>query len=78
MTTTDSNVWGGDSGHTYTLTRQPDGTTALDAVVVRQGKNLKDRLLGFMLGTAGKRVLGKALDKTIKAIEARYNVTQPA
>ena len=78
MTTTDSTVWGGDSGHTYTLTRQPDGTTALDAVVVRQGKNLKGRLLGFMLGTASKRVLGKALDKTIKAIEARYNVTQPA
>ena len=26
MTTTDSNVWGGASGHTYTFTRQPDGT----------------------------------------------------
>src|SRR5712671_4993256 len=35
MTTTDSNVWGGASGHIYTFTRQPDGTTALDAVVVR-------------------------------------------
>ncbi|HEY3087918.1 MAG TPA: hypothetical protein VGJ59_07645 [Jatrophihabitantaceae bacterium] len=78
MMTTDSDVWGGDSGHTYTLTGQPNGTTALDAVVVREGKNLKGRLLGFILGTAGKRVLGKALDKTIKAIEARYNVMQPA
>src|SRR5438034_385348 len=27
MTTTDSNTWGGNSGHTYTLTRQTDGTT---------------------------------------------------
>ena len=27
MTTTDSNIWGGRSGHTYTFTRQPDGTT---------------------------------------------------
>ena len=25
LTTTDSNVWGGGSGHTYTLTRQPTG-----------------------------------------------------
>jgi hypothetical protein len=46
--------------------------------VIRGGKNLTGRLLGFILGTAGKRVLGKALDKTIKAIEARYNVTQSA
>ena len=25
MTTTDSNVWGGNSGHTYTFTRRDDG-----------------------------------------------------
>ena len=42
MTTTDSNIWGGDSGHTYTFTRQPDGTTDVDVVVVRDGKNLKE------------------------------------
>ena len=52
MTTTDSNVWGGASGHTYTLTPQPDGTTLLDAVVIREGKNLKGRLLGIVLGTS--------------------------
>ena len=44
MTTTDSNVWGGGSGHTYTLTRQPNGTTDVDVVVVREGKNLKPKL----------------------------------
>src|SRR5262249_53234743 len=27
MTTTDSNLWGGASGHTYTFTRRPDGRT---------------------------------------------------
>ncbi|MFD9668423.1 hypothetical protein ACFWAY_43710, partial [Rhodococcus sp. NPDC059968] len=43
MTTTDSNLWGGNSGHTYTLTPRPDGTTDVDAVVVRDGKNLKGR-----------------------------------
>jgi hypothetical protein len=54
MTTTDSNLWGGRSGHTYTFTRRPNGTTAVDAVVVREGKNFKGRMLGFVLGTIGK------------------------
>ena len=71
MTTTDSNLWGGHSGHTYTLTRQPDGTTDVDVVVVREGKNLKGRLLAVLLSTGGKRVLAKALANTVKAIEAR-------
>jgi len=73
MTTTDSNIWGGHSGHTYTLARKPDGTTDVDVVVVREGKNLRGRLLGLMLGIFGKRVLGKELGKTVKAIEARNN-----
>jgi polyketide cyclase/dehydrase/lipid transport protein len=71
MTTTDSNTWGGNSGHTYTLTPQPNGTTDLDVVVVREGKNLKGRALGIVLAIFGKRVLGGALAKTVKAIEAR-------
>ena len=71
MTTTDSNTWGGNSGHTYTLTRRPDGTTELDAVVVREGKNFKGRAVGLLLAVFGKRVLGKELSKTVKAIEAR-------
>jgi hypothetical protein len=41
--TTDSNMWGGSSGHTYTFMRRPDGRTDVDAVVVREGKNLKGR-----------------------------------
>jgi hypothetical protein len=73
MTTTDSNVWGGQSGHTYTFTRQPDGTTDVDVLVVREGKNLKGKALAVVLGTVGKRVLGKELGKTVKAIEARNN-----
>ncbi len=71
MTTTDSNIWGGHSGHTYTFTRQSDGTTNVDVVVVREGKNLKGRLVEFVVGTVGKGVLVKAFDKTVKAIEAR-------
>src|SRR3954465_14980106 len=35
MTTTDSNVWGGGSGHTYAFARRPDGTTEVDVVTVR-------------------------------------------
>ena len=71
LTTTDSNVWGGASGHTYTFTRQPDGITAVDVVVVREGKNFKGRALGVVVGIGGKRFLGKALGNTVKAIEAR-------
>jgi len=71
MKTTDSNVWGGGSGHTYTLTRQPNGTTVVDVVVVREGKNLKGRLIAIAVSIIGKQFLGKELGKTIKAIEAR-------
>ena len=71
LTTTDSNLWGGGSGHTYTFTRTPDGKTDIDVVIVRDGKNLKGRLLGFVVGTVGKSVLTKAFANTIKAIEAR-------
>jgi hypothetical protein len=71
LTTTDSNTWGGGSGHTYTFTRRPDGKTDVDVVVVREGKNLKGRLLGVVIGTVGKRSLEKAFEQTVKAIEAR-------
>jgi hypothetical protein len=77
MTTTDSNLWGGHSGHTYTLTPRPDGTTDVDAVVVREGKNLKGRLLAIGLRIFGTQFLGRALAKTAKAIEARnYQTAQ--
>lgn len=71
MTTTDSNVWGGASGHTYVFTRQPNGTTDIDAFVVRQGKNLKGQALGLVLKTIGKGVLKTAFENSVKAIEAR-------
>lgn len=71
LTTTDSNVWGGASGHTYTFTRQPNGTTDIDVVVVREGTNLKGRFLSFVLRTIGRQVLEKAFKNSIKAIEAR-------
>jgi hypothetical protein len=76
LTTTDSNVWGGASGHTYTFTRQPDGTTDIDVVVVRDGKNLRGLLLGVVLGTIGKSVLEKAFTNSVKAIEARNGVAK--
>jgi hypothetical protein len=71
MKTTDSNVWGGSSGHTYIFTRKSDGTTRVDAHVVREGKNLKGRLLAAVLGSVGERVLAKEFGRTVKAIEAR-------
>jgi hypothetical protein len=71
LTTTDSNTWGRASGHTYNFTRRPDGLTDIDAVVVREGKNFKGKLLGLVVGTIGKGVLEKAFKASVKAIEAR-------
>jgi hypothetical protein len=39
--------------------------------VIREGKNLKGRALGLVLGTVGKSVLQRAFDNTVKAVEAR-------
>ena len=71
LTTTDSNIWGGASGHTYTFKRRHNGTTDIDVAVVREGKDLKGKLLGFVLGSVGKGVLEKAFVNSVKAIEAR-------
>jgi len=78
LTTTDSNLWGGASGHTYTLSRQPNGTTEIDVVIVREGKNLKGKFLGAFVGTFGKSVLQKAFHNSIKAIEGRNNTARAA
>ena len=77
LTVTDSNTWGGHSGYTYTFTRRPDGTTEVHVVNVREGKNLKGRVLALVLGTVGKSVLVKEFDKTIKAIEAGTAAPSP-
>jgi hypothetical protein len=71
LTTTNSNVWGGSSGHTYTFRRRPTGTTDIDVVVVREGKNFKGWILGLVLGTIGRSVLERAFENSIKAIEIR-------
>ena len=64
-------MWGGASGHTYTFTRNPNGTTNIDVDVVREGKNFKGRVLGSVLRTIGRGVLEKAFENSVKAIEAR-------
>ena len=78
LTTTDSNLWGGASGHTYTFTRLPDGTTDIDVVIIGDGKNLKGWALGLVVGTIGRGVLEKAFRNSVKAIEARNGATTKA
>ena len=78
LTTTDSNTWGGASGHTYSFTRHPDGTTDIDVVVVREGKNLKEWALGLVVGTIGQGVLKNAFENSVKAIEARKGAARAA
>lgn len=56
LVTTDSNVWGGTSGHTYIFKRWSDGTTDIDVVVVREGKNFRGYLLGFWTGNRRSRL----------------------
>jgi hypothetical protein len=76
LETTDSNLWGGASGHIYSFTRRADGTTDIDVVVIREGKSLKGHLLGFVLGSVGKQVLEKAFENSVKAIETRNGITR--
>jgi hypothetical protein len=69
--TTDSNVFGGGSGYTYILERHSNGTTDVYVLIVREGKNVKGRVLSAVLGTVGKRSLRKAFFNSVRAIEAR-------
>jgi hypothetical protein len=39
--------------------------------VIREGKNAKGRVLGFVLATVGKARLEKAFANSVKAIEAQ-------
>lgn len=71
LTTTDSNAWGGRSGHTYTFTRNADRTTDIDYDVVRDGKNLKGKFLALLFRTVAKSKLEKAFTGSVTAIEAR-------
>jgi hypothetical protein len=71
LTTTDSNTWGGASGYVYTFPRQPNGTTDIDVVIVREGKTLKGKVLALVLGTVGRSVLKKVFENSVKAIEVR-------
>ena len=67
--TTDSNVWGGTSSHTYNFTRRSVRATDIDVVVARGGKNLKGWIVGPVLCTIG--LVEKAFEDPVEAIEQR-------
>ena len=78
LTTTDSNLWGGDSGHTYTFKRQRrrqdrDRRRHRPRGQEPQGPPARGGVQFF-----GKRVLGKAFDATVQAIETRNAATNQA
>jgi hypothetical protein len=75
LKTTESNLWGPGSGHSYTLTERPDGKTDVAVVVDRVGMGLKGKALGFVLSLGGQRLIGKMFEKTLRAIEARAGKT---
>ena len=70
-TTTDSNAWGGASGHTYTFTPNPDATTDIDYLVIREGKNLRGRFFALLFKTVAKGKLMNAFKDSVHAIETR-------
>jgi hypothetical protein len=76
VTTTDSNVWDVASGRTYTFMRQPNGKTEIHLTFERDGKNFKGWVLGLVLRTIGRRVLEKAFEESVQAIEARKRFGQ--
>jgi hypothetical protein len=78
LMTTDSNTWAGASGYVYTLSPRPDGTTNVDVVIVREGKNFKGRVLAAVLATIGRGVIRKAFVHSVKAIETRSDASTSA
>src|SRR5262245_30655377 len=66
--TIDSNVFGGASGYKYTLTRRSNGTTDVDVVIIRDGKNIRGLVLSGLLATVAKPSLRKAFINSVKAI----------
>jgi hypothetical protein len=70
-------VFGGASGYVYTLTGQQDGTTAVDLVIVREGKNAKGKVLSWVLGTVGKGSLRKAFYRSVRGIETHNGLEVP-
>ena len=78
LTTTDSNTWSNKSGHTYVLKPAGDGKTEVEYTVVRDGKTVKGKLLGLVVGTVGRGVLKKAFTHAVAAIEARGDAGAPA
>jgi hypothetical protein len=71
MTTTDSDACGGKSGHVYSFTPRPNGTSRVDVTVVGDGKSFKGAYFAVLFKLVGQKVLGGAFEKTVAAIEAR-------
>lgn len=75
LRTTDSNAWGGESGHFYDFKILADGSTALEYTVVREGKNARGYFLQFVLSTVGRTVLAKAFRNSVEVVERRAAAT---
>jgi hypothetical protein len=54
MTTTESNLWGGRSGHIYTFIRQPDGTTDVEPLWSATARTSKVGRLGSCSGPSAR------------------------
>ena len=78
LTTTDSNAWADGPSHTYTLERQPDGTTEIDYSSRARRQEPQGPVPRGGARNVGKGRLSGAFEKFVKAIEARDNGSGPA
>jgi hypothetical protein len=70
MATTDSNIWGRDSGHDYTVVPNQEGGSTINVVIVRRGRNARGVLIGALAALVGKQFIRRELRKSIAVIEA--------
>jgi hypothetical protein len=63
--TTDSNLWGPGSRWDYKLTPH-DGGTTLDITLTRNGKGIKGKLIGGVVGVVGKRMTKMSFEQALK------------
>lgn len=69
--TLESNLWGGDSGHTWTITDRPGGGSQVDLVTVRTPKGGRGRAVALLLRVIGPRFVRRVHETMLRAVEAR-------
>ena len=71
--TTDSNTWGGNSGHTYTFTRKDEAPPTSSTSSSARARTSRDGSSGSCSEASARAACETAFANSVKAIEARPN-----